>query len=44
MGNLAREAGWRIGIEQLVRTRDGGTDRADVVATSPEGTLWALDI
>ena len=41
---LAREAGWHVGLEQLVRTHDGATHRADIVATSPEGTQWALDI
>ena len=35
---------WRCETEQVVRTGEGAFHRADLIATAPDGTLWALDV
>ena len=41
---IIRAARWRCETEQVVRTGDGAFHRADLIATAPDGTLWALDV
>ena len=41
---IIKTAHWRCDTEQVVRTGEGTCPhRADLVATAPDGTLWALD-
>ena len=41
---IIKAARWRCESEQIVRTGDDSFHRADLVATAPDGTLWALDV
>ena len=42
--DLLRQAGWHPNPEQVVRTGPDTTHRADIVATSPGGHAYALDL
>ena len=41
---LVKAARWRCETEQVVRAGAGAFHRDDLVATAPDGTLWALDV
>ena len=41
---LCRQAGWHTDPEQIIRTREDDTKRADLVALTPEGARLAADV
>ena len=44
VASAIKTAQWRCELEQVVRTGEGAFHRADLVATAPDGALWAIDV